>query len=196
MENKELSPEQGIELIKKMIESTRTRYEKNGGSFFLIWGYVSLFVGVIYIVGRQWTDAPEWGLVWWAVPAIGWPIMWAKGCLRTPEVTTYIDRVTQTAWVVVGAFTVGFPLVSLLSGYLVEVILPIEAMLLCIGMVLTGALIRSREILFCGIGAALLNFSMFFTAREVWCYLFAAMFAVGMVVPGHLLNYRARCSKN
>lgn len=196
MENNELNSQQSIDLIKQMIDSTRTRYEKNGGSIFIIWGYTSIGVALLYALAIHFTQNDAWGWIWWAIPVVGWSIMWATHKSRVKSVTTYVDRVVDTVWTVVGAFAVAFPLAAMFSWPLGFSIIPVEAMLLCIGVVLTGALIKLRQIVVCGIGAALLSFLMFFTTDDLWVYLFAAMFAVGMVLPGHLLNHRARCSKN
>lgn len=196
MENKQLNSQESLELIQRMIDSTRTRYEKNGGSMFLIWGYTSIAVAVLYALARHFTGNPVWGWVWWAIPVVGWSITWATAKSRVKTVTTYVDRVVNTVWAVVGAFAVAFPLAAMFSWPLGLSIIPIEAMLLCMGVIMTGALIKVRSLLICGMVAALLSFLMFFTSGDYWVYIFAAMFAVGMVIPGHILNHRARCSKN
>ena len=38
MENKKLNEKESLELISQMIQNTRTRVEKDGGTPFLIWG--------------------------------------------------------------------------------------------------------------------------------------------------------------
>lgn len=71
-----------------MIDSTRTRYEKNGGSIFLIWGYTSIGVSALYTLLLYGTKNPTWGWIWWAIPVVGWAIMWATAKSRVRTVTT------------------------------------------------------------------------------------------------------------
>lgn len=196
METKQLNPQESIELIQRMITDTRDRYEKNGGSIFLIWGYTSIGVSVLYTLLLYGTQNPAWGWIWWAIPVVGWAITWATAKSRVKTVVTYVDRVVNTIWIVAGSFAVAFPAAAIFSWPLGLSIIPIEAMLLCIGVITTGAIIKSSPIVVCGIAAAILSFLMFFTTNDWWVYIFAAMFAVGMVVPGHIVNHRARCSKN
>ena len=195
METKQLNSQESIELIQRMISATRQGYEKNGGRTFLIWGYTSFGVALFYLLMTHLTANPAWGWAWWAIPIIGWPIQLLTK--KPKPVTTYVDKVISIVWCTVGAFAVLFPLVAMFSLAGRLPVIPIETMLLCMGVIITGLLIKFRPLVVGGIVSALLGFAMYFVPGDKsFVYLFAAMFVVGMVVPGHILNYKARCSKN
>ena len=46
MENKKLNEKESLELISQMIQNTRTRVEKDGGTPFLIWGYGTVIISL------------------------------------------------------------------------------------------------------------------------------------------------------
>ena len=54
MENKKLNEKESLELISQMIQNTRTRVEKDGGTPFLIWGYGTVIISLLV-----WLRRPE-----------------------------------------------------------------------------------------------------------------------------------------
>lgn len=197
MENKQLNSAESIALIQRMITATREKYEKGGGNMFLIWGYTSLFVGALTTLLVYLTQNYNYLFLWWAIPIIGWPISYFVNRGKSKEVKTYIDTFINNVWYVVGAFAILFPAAGMFSAVINFMIIPFEALLLCVGVIITALTIKIKALLWGGIMASILAFLMFFIRTgEVYTYLFLAMFIVGMIIPGHILNYRGKCLKN
>ena len=103
MENKKLNEKESLELISQMIQNTRTRVEKDGGTPFLIWGYGTVIISLLvwYMVAS--TGKYEWQYLWFLLPAIGFPgTLWVTRKNESP-VKTYIDRVVNYIWIVFGS---------------------------------------------------------------------------------------------
>ena len=68
MENKKLNEKESLELISQMIQNTRTRVEKDGGTPFLIWGYGTVIISLLvwYMVAS--TGKYEWQYLWFLLP--------------------------------------------------------------------------------------------------------------------------------
>lgn len=89
MENKKLNEKESLELISQMIQNTRTRVEKDGGTPFLIWGYGTVIISLLvwYMVAS--TGKYEWQYLWFLLPAIGFPgTLWVTRKNESP-VKTY-----------------------------------------------------------------------------------------------------------
>lgn len=74
-------------------------------------------------------------------------------------------------------------------------IIPFEALMLSVGVIMTGLTINFRVLTLGGFIALALSLLMYFLSYG-YNYVFIAMFIVGMIIPGHVLNYKGRCSKS
>ena len=202
MEEKTLNSQQSLELIAAMIRQSQRKLERGGGTIFLIWGYTSLLVSavVVALVYLGYGDISNWA--WWAIPIIGWGGTWNVLRKRPKQVSTYIDRFIGYIWITIGIVAMLFPIVLIsttIMGDLTKhiigfVMIPILSTILCIGVTLSGLVLRFRPLIIGGFAAIVLSFGMFFT--QYYIYLFMLMFIVSMIIPGHILNCRAKCSKS
>lgn len=196
MEDKQLNSVESIALIQRMIDVTREKYERGGGTAFLIFGYTSLVVGAIVGLLVHLTGNYYFNFLWWAIPVIGFPVRYFIDRGKPKAVQTYIETFISRVWLVLAVFLLLFPLVGVFSDLVNLMIIPFESLMLSIGILITGVTIKVKPIVLSGVVAAVLSFLMFFISTG-YEYLFMAMFILGMIVPGHVLNYRAkRCSKN
>lgn len=195
MEDRKLEAAESLALISRMIENTRNRMVRHSGRPFLIWGYatVAVTLAVWYAVAA--TENPQWNLLWFALPVIGWPSMWLtrerhtekEGCART-----FIDRVISQTWLVLGMSAV---LVSTLAMFapMRQPVLFIILLMMGIGTAVTCLIIRFTPGVIGGALGIALTPALLIYADSQWPYaIFAAGFVVMMIVPGHILNYKAR----
>ncbi len=202
MENNKLSEAQSLELITSMIQDSRSRLARNSGTPFLIWGYttvaVSLFNALALYLG--WSYA--WGWSWFLIPIIGW-----LGMLllfkQEPSARNYIDRIVSMIWVVIGLSFAWLFVGAVVFGGSISFL---TVVVMGIGTVLTGCVIKHRTTAICGWAAmcASLIFPIvyFIMAKsgsasaisEKWIWgeliVFALIFLVMMVIPGHILNHK------
>lgn len=195
MEDKQLNSAESIALIQRMITHTREKYERGGGNSFLIFGYTSLFVGALTTLAIKLTSNMYFSFLWWLIPLIGFTLSYLVNRNKPKTVNTFIDKIIGHIWQILAIFLLLFPLAGMFSPLLNYMIIPFESLMLSIGILLTGAVIRDWTVIMSGVIAALLSFFMLFITTG-YEYVFMAMFVLGMIIPGHILNYRARCSKN
>ena len=202
MENNKLSEAQSLELITSMIQDSRSRLARNSGTPFLIWGYttvaVSLFNALALYLG--WSHAWAWS--WFTIPVIGWLGMMLL-FKQEPSARNYIDRIVSMIWVVIGLSFAWLFVGAVVFGCSISFL---TVVVMGIGTVLTGCVIKHRTTTICGWAAmcASLIFPIvyFIMAKsgsasaisEFWIWgeliVFALIFLVMMVIPGHILNHK------
>lgn len=195
MEDKTLNSKDSLELITRMIAQTRNNLEKGGGTTFLIWGYTSVLVSVAVIISLHMTDNHAWQWLWWAIPVIGNVLMYFHLRGRPKIVRTYVDKFIGYIWLTIGIVATAFPIVGMFSALANFMIIPFEALLLSVGVIMTGLTLRFTTLIIGGFISLLLSLLMYFLS-DGYTYVFIAMFVVGMIIPGHILNYKGRCLKN
>lgn len=196
MENKTLNSVESIELIQRMITATHDRFTRGGGNFFLIWGYTTLFFALLVTLLSQLTNMHHVNYLWWGIPGVGTLLSLVtlrREKNRTPQVHTFVDRCIAYIWLTIGTIAVLYPLVGFINPMANFMLVPTEAMLMSIGAILTGLIIRFRPITIGGIVALIFGFAMFFF-DQWYLYLFMGMIVCAIIVPGHILNYKGKCS--
>lgn len=197
MEDKQLNSEQSLELIQSMIRQTRSHVERNAARPFLVMGYLTVATSIAVWFALRTTLNPKWNLLWFAIPLLGLVYSYIRCRHRQDrKVHTYVDRVVGQIWWVFGPAAAFCSLLTLFAR--LEILFFI---LLLMGMAtaLTGLVIRFRLCVVSGlISAFLLAPVCLFVHGANQCLIFAAVFAVMMVIPGHILDYKCRrtCSGN
>ena len=202
MEKTHLTEAQSLELITSMIQDSRSRLARNSGTPFLIWGYttvaVSLFNALALYLG--WSHAWAWS--WFTIPVVGWlgMLIFNK---HEPSARNYIDRIVSMIWVVIGLSFAWLFVGAVVFGCSISFL---TVVVMGIGTVLTGCVLKHRTTAICGWAAmcASLIFPIVYfimaksgsasTISEVWIWgeliVFALIFLLMMVIPGHILNHK------
>lgn len=195
MEDKQLNSAESFALIQRMITETRHKFERGSGTMFLIFGYTSLLVGGVVTLLVHLTSNYDYSFLWWAIPFIGFTLSYFINKDKPKEVQTYLDTFIDRVWQILAVFLLVFPAVGMFSPLVNFMIIPFESLMLSIGILITGVTIKAKPVIWSGIIAAILSFLMFFITTG-YEYVFMAMFLLGMIIPGHILNYKGRCLKN
>lgn len=189
METKKMSEKESLAIIATMMQETREYFEKGSGNIMLLWGYLSAFVSIGIYIGWTLTQNIQvmWG--WWLLPLIGFPgmLFLRKGQAR--HVKTLIGEMIGKVWSVIGICTLLIPLVNMFTGHIP--ILFLEVLLVNIGIAITGLMIRYKVIYLPGFAGIGISFLFLFVSWKVQILIFALLFIVLMVIPGHLLNRKA-----
>lgn len=197
MENKTLDTLESIEVIQRMIAATHDRFKRSGGTLLLISGYTALFFAVLVTVVSRLTAHPSVYYLWWGIPAViavASYFFFRRESRRTPQVRTFIDQCVGYVWLTVGAAAVLYPLSGFINPAVYFLTVPAEALLIGIGASLTGLIIRFRPVTAGGIAALGFGFAMILFPKA-YLYLFIAMLVFAMIIPGHILNCKGKCSK-
>ncbi|MDD4820583.1 MAG: hypothetical protein PHD21_07100 [Flavobacteriales bacterium] len=205
MEDKKLTSAESLELISRMINNTRENLSVGSGNMFLLWGYLSVVASLGVYAGMLFNGSQQWNWVWFLIPLIGTPTMIYFQRKEDKKVITYMDTVTSKIWVIEGAVS----MVSLMavSGFIMGVwslVLPVTMIIIFIATALTLAVIKENVLavlpclgIVCGmyiLSSLVKNGTLFATDILI----FAACFVIGMIIPGHIINSKAKkqCSKN
>lgn len=196
-----------LEIISQMIADTSRKIEQNSSYYFLAWGYtivlVSIFEYFVWVADLN----KAWLWAWWLIPLIGGLatlLLIGRERKVGARPKSYLDRSVSAVWTVLG--------LSSLIAYVVlfdnaSTFLFLIVFTMGIGTAITGIICRQRPLVVCGALSivmsaifplknwAITNFQItepsFFYADIL---IFAAIFAVMMIVPGHIFLHRAKRS--
>ncbi|MCD8573315.1 hypothetical protein [Bacteroides graminisolvens] len=192
MEDKVLTEKESLDLISQMIRNTRSRLEDNSGIPFLIWGYTTVIVAVIVWSLVTTSGNYLWHWLWFAIPVFGgtlWLSHNKKQLNNRSRVITFVDRAISHVWMVFGIASFMISIISFLTYIPILFIV-----LLTMGMAtaITGLIIRFKPIIFSGFIGILFSPLCVIVRDTSSILIFAAIFVLMMVIPGHMLNYTAK----
>lgn len=189
MEDRKLNEKESLELIAQMIRNSKKNVNQNAGGPILIWGYatilVSLFVYTVWILDNQ-----NLMFSWFLIPVLGGVgnFLFLRG--RKPALTkTYLDRVINNIWMVMGTVIVGMSVTAFIFPL---PILFFIGILCSAAITLTGCVADSKVYKICGILGILLSFLCLVVRGPEQILIFAGVFFVMMIIPGHILNAETR----
>lgn len=196
MEEKKLNEKESLELITRMIQNTRRNLDTGSGNIFLVWGYVGALVTLAVLAGVYFTKNP--GLMWgfWGVPIIGYLLTYLLMRKRQKATKSYIDKVLMQVWMILGLVCMMIVLMATDTERF-EIILPLCAVVMSLGSIITGCIIRyTMFLVFPVLGLVWGMKSLFDALTQGTSYVsllwFVAIVVFAMIIPGHILNYRAR----
>ncbi len=190
MEDKILNEKDSLELISKMIQNTQLKLESGKGKPFLIFGYITVIVSIAVYVLISITNNENSNLLWYAIPVLGSVSMYLFGRSEKKYSKTYIDRIINNVWAVIGTAMI----LTSFSAFFVYNLPIVSLMLLLSGIAatLTGFIIKYPAIIICGILGALSCILPFIIKGYAQALIFAFAIFIMMVVPGHILQYKGR----
>lgn len=113
-QSSQMSAEQSLKLINETLRDSRLVITKRSGSHFILWGAIlTLIALVVYFLWRS-SGNPAWNLLWFAMPAIGYPlaVVLDKDAECVPS--NLISNLLGWTWGAFGAFAVTVSLCALL----------------------------------------------------------------------------------
>lgn len=193
MEDKQLSNQESLDLITKMIDNTRRNFNNNGGAMFLIWGYTTIAVTMAIYILFSITGNHNFMWLWWALPVIGGLLTWRHYKHYPKPVTTQLDKITSRIWTTFSISTflcvISNYAVTLISDTTYFYILFVIALLLSNATVITGMMIKFRPVVIGGFAGMILSFLLPAYSQSIIQFpIFAAIFLIAQVIPGHILN--------
>lgn len=191
MEDKQLTNQQSLDLITRMINDTRRNFNDKGGSMFLIWGYTTIAVTIgVYILFRA-TRSGDAMWAWWALPLIGGILTWLHYRKYKRPVQSHLDKMVNSVWLVFtsacmacvlftfGAYAAG-------NGPYFSILFVIS-LLIGVTTAITGFMIKFTPVTIGGFAGIVLSFLILVFNREQF-FIFAGIFFIAQVIPGHILN--------
>jgi hypothetical protein len=194
MEEKEITPDQGLHIIQSMINTAKNKLADDG-FLYIFWGWL-VFVSALtnYILFRM--DI-EWGFIVWPVlMPIGGIVTWIYTARekRNRVVKTYIDKYLGYLWTGFG-IAMGVALFSL--G-----VLGIKGSYFCLillyGMVtfVSGALLDFRPLRIGALFSFAIGLGALFLPELEQFLCIAASVLCSYIIPGHLLRNEFKSQQN
>ncbi len=206
MEERKITETESIEIITAMISRTKDRLVKGGGDILLMWGYliiaITALVWILLITTHNQAVNWLWFLIW-IIGGIATPIM-ARKKQADSGVKSYSDKLGSQIWSVVGLSAIATTLCCL--GFLLfggknswAAMFAFALIIVPFAEIAQGLIIREKSLVAGGsIGLAVGIFTICCIAAGVTLYancfmpLFIAAFAGMMIIPGHILNHKAK----
>ena len=216
MKEQTIDEHRSIEIISKMIADTSAHIDSESSKYFLLWGYTTVIVSLFEYVAQVCHLPMELCLwVWWLIPVIGGIgtiILNRRGDTTRPK--SYIDRSVSIIWTVFG---ISFGMIFITAIVYQTSILFLTAMMMGMGTIITGKICRHKVLAWAGIASLVLSllipachlimrkYSHMLVNSDIAnveailyieIAIFALIFLIMMVIPGHILYARAKNRKN
>lgn len=206
MEERKITEAESVEIITSMISRTKDRLVKGSGNILLMWGYLIVTVAAIIWVLLVTTKNPAVNWLWfliWIIGGITTPIMAKRKRVATGAMS-YTDRLTSNMWSVVGFAAIAS--VFLCLGFLLvdgkdswSTMFAFALIIVPIAEIMQGLVIKENSLTAGGsIGLLIGLFTMCCISAHIalmatWFMpLFIIAFAAMMIIPGHILNSKAK----
>ena len=206
MEERKITEAESIEIITSMISRTKDRLVKGSGNILLMWGYLIVAVTALIWVLLVTTNNPAVNWLWfliWIIGGIATPIMAKKERVASGS-KSYTDKLTSQMWSVVGLTGIASALLCL--GFLViggkdswSMMFVFALIIVPMAEIMQGLVIKEISLIAGGsIGLLTGIFTTCCISAHValmasWFMpLFIIAFAAMMIVPGHILNSKAK----
>lgn len=189
--DKKFTEKDSLELISQMIRNTQQKLEQGSGNYFLLWGYATIVAAIAVTIALSQTNNYNYYMLYFIIPAIGLPGLFLLKKKEKSEkyISTYIDRIIGNVWTVFG--TVAF-LVSLAIFFKLFPILAVMALLMGMGITITGLIIKTNFLIVAGIISIAGTIPLLLIHGHYSNLIFAGIFLLSMVVPGHILNTKGK----
>lgn len=206
MEERKITEAESVEIITSMISRTKDRLVKGSGNILLMWGYLIVTVAALIWVLLVTTKNPAVNWLWfliWIIGGIATPVMAKRKRMETGAIS-YTDRLTSNMWSVVGFTAIASTFLCL--GFLFvagkdswSMMFAFALIVVPMAEIMQGLVIKENSIIAGGaIGLLIGLFTMCCISAHIalmatWFMpLFIIAFAAMMIVPGHILNSKAK----
>ena len=209
MEEKRINERESLEIITTMIARTKERYMLGDGNILLLWGYltvaVSLLVWALLMVYRHPAVNWLWFLIW-VVGGTVTPMIAKKRTIKS-GVKSYSDKISSRIWNVVGVCCIlctfcclGFLFAKGVNSW--SSLLVFALIIVPFAEIAQGIVVEERSLVWGGyIGLAAGIFTLCCIAGGVpliaswYIPVFTAAFVCMMIIPGHIINHKAKQQK-
>ncbi len=203
-ENKNMTAERSLEIIRESIERSQRALSKNWALPQIWWGV--LIVVFSFLIAYLWQNhgGPAWNALWfvmWVVGYIGNRFIDKK---KETVPTTFVGKTIGQVWATFGiiASLVGWIIFIAACGLIpVEWVVPDQhvyinitsIICLCFGMAstMTGFILKNRVFLVCGIISGVGGY--FLAMHFPWVeqlYVMAAVAVIGLIIPGLIVYFQ------
>lgn len=205
MEEKTMSPQESMELIATMIQRTKRNVALSDTRISIMWAVVSIVTAIVVISCVLLTNDSIYNLIWYAIPLIGIPsnLLMARKKHDRREVKSYVDKVTDGVWRVVGwigilisVMCVVFSLAGYSGSWKAMFLYPF--IIVGFGASVQGIVLSEKSYVVGGVFSILSGFGIVMALIcdmpiGLWAYgLFALCFVFMFIVPAIIIRHKIK----
>ena len=84
---KEMTASESLKLITETFNKSRKGILRNSAKYFILWGALLTVTSLVIYLLWHFTGKPQWNFLWFAMPAIGYPVaaMMGKYTVALPQ---------------------------------------------------------------------------------------------------------------
>lgn len=189
MDDKEMSPQESMDLIETMIGKARKRYTDNS-FFFLLWGWICLIGSLTHFYLATYTDF-EHPSIGWSLTILGGIISGIKGAQQGKRavVKNYADKMYSWLW-----FSLGMAMFTIIfNGEAINwQVVPFILLLAGIGTAVSGAMMGFKPLQFGAIAFWVLAIISFRQPENYQMLMMGLGVVVGYLLPGYMMKHNLK----
>ena len=147
-QNKEMTAQESLQLITESFNKNRKDILRNSAKYFILWGTLLTVTSLVIYLLWHLTGKPQWNFLWFAMPAIGYPLAALLGKYNKAIPQNEVSKMLSGVWTVFGAFSVTLSAIAvfLLPMHVTLIIAIIMGLAECI----SGVLLKNWTITIAG----------------------------------------------
>lgn len=202
MEKNSFTEKDSLELISQMIQQSKKNMEIGSGNILLYYGYPAVILAVVIYLLVHMTHNPIWWTLWFLMflPPVIINLVQKRS---KPRVTTHVDKAINSTWSILGWLfflsVICITGIGAITGhYNFQLMLPLSLLYAGIGISITGVITNFELMIYTPLVAfvvAIYMLASLITDTSVFDWrnlLFGASFLIMMVIPGYILNNKAK----
>ena len=117
IENKEMTAQQSLNIISEMMNNSRRIILQSSAKHFILWGI--LLIVTSFVIYELWhiTGSPVWNVAWFAMPALGFPMVRILERKETDIPQNKINMNIGLIWLTYCIFVVLLSVIVALVGF-------------------------------------------------------------------------------
>lgn len=207
MEVGKLTPQESMELITSMIQSTRQRIALPDLRISVMWAVLSIVTAAAVWILIATTRNPYFTFVWFAIPVIGIPanILLARKTKCSCKTTkSYLDKVSDSLWKNIGYIAIGLTIACFIAqqcGFPQAWLAMLFYAFIIVGSgaLVTGLLLHENSYVFGGLFSIFSGFAVFIcTLCQVPLYyswvipLYILCFLLMFIIPSFIISRKIK----
>src|SRR4051794_1947321 len=184
----EFSPQQSLQLIHSMIETTKNTLS-NQSHYFLLWGWAVMIGCLLQFYLKVIAGYPQYYLAWLITP-VAWVIhfLFIYRDTKYKKVRTFVDEANAYLWtaIALGFFAVGFVFAKIGWQYC----FPFYILFYGMGTYVSGRLIKFKPLIIGGIICFPLVIIAVNASYDMQILISALAVFISYIIPGYILRYR------
>ncbi len=193
---KELSPQESLQLIQTMINKTKDSVADDS-FYFLLWGWLVFFCCIAEFILKVYLQYPQHYFVWCLMP-VGGVISGIYGSRQSKKkrVKSFVDEALDYLWIALAMAFIVLIFINVLGQTSWQSVLTYYILLYGIGTFVSGKLLRFRPLIIGGlINFVLAAVSVKFS-YDYQLLIGSLAILISYIIPGHLLRIRHQQQKN